>query len=303
MNKPAVLCYGEIGVDNLIQAEQLPSPEVAVFPSSDSYHIGGAAANTAVWLSELGVSTSLSGNAIGTDLYGGWLWEWLSKHPLLDLTYVEKRSDVTTPFTRAIVTPDGERSFLIFHYPQTPKTVLRGEMARGTQFVALDLYGGPERLAAAKLAVETGSRTAIGDVIHPDHPVLPYASIITNSSSYIRDVFPGIDVMSHSLKLQSISKGIVITTDGPRPIHVVDQDGRSFSIHPPKVNVVDATGAGDAFRAGLLYGLTSKMPLEKAACCGAACGSLKVQTLGAASHLPSVQEVRQLAETLEPRIT
>lgn len=303
MSEPAVLCYGEIGVDNLIQAERLPSPEVAVFPSSDSYHIGGAAANTAVWLSALGIQASLCGNMIGTDLYGGWLWEWLSKHPLLDLTFVEKRTDVITPFTRAIVTPDGERSFLIFHYPQTPKTALSMEMARGAQFVALDLYGGPERQAAAKLAVEIGSRTAIGDVIHLDHPVLPYASIITNSSSYIRDVFPGIDVRSHAFKLQSISKGIVITTDGPRPVHVVDQDGRSFSIHPPRVNVVDATGAGDAFRSGLLYGLISKMPLEKAACYGAACGSLKVQALGAASHLPSPQEVRELAETLEAKVT
>ncbi len=28
-----VFCYGEIGVDNIIQADGLPSPENAVFPT------------------------------------------------------------------------------------------------------------------------------------------------------------------------------------------------------------------------------------------------------------------------------
>ena len=31
-----VLCYGEIGIDNIIQADGLPSPEQAIFPKSDS---------------------------------------------------------------------------------------------------------------------------------------------------------------------------------------------------------------------------------------------------------------------------
>ena len=300
MRKMDVLCYGEIGVDNLIQAEKLPSPEYAVFPTSDSYHIGGAAANTSVWLSELGIKTALCGNVIGTDLYGTWLWKWLSSHKKLNLSYVSRQTDIATPFTRAIVTPDGERSFLIFHYPQTPKTPLTYEICGDSQFIALDLYGGSERIAAAKLAIEIGAKTAIGDVIHLDHPVLRYSSITTNSCSYIQDALPGVDVIAHSFGLQSVSKGIVITTNGARPIHVINTQGHSFLVQPPEVNVIDATGAGDAFRSGLLYGLVNNFSLEKSVCIGAACGSLKVQHLGAASHIPSLQEVLELADTLKP---
>ena len=116
-----VLCYGEIGIDNIIQADGLPSPEKAIFPKSDSYHGGGAASNTAVWLATLGVKVKLTGNAIGRDPYGDLIMEGLRKHPNIDLSLVEQREGVTTPFTRAIVTPDGERSFLIFWYPQAPK--------------------------------------------------------------------------------------------------------------------------------------------------------------------------------------
>src|SRR6266511_2133760 len=281
MQMSEVLCYGEIGIDNIIQTDGLPSPENAVFPTSDSYHGGGAAANTAVWLAHLGVNVRLTGNAIGHDPYGDLILEGLRKQPKVDLSLVEQREGVTTPFTRALVTPDGERSFLIFWYPQAPKIQLTKEMLEGVKYLALDLYGGPERLATARLAFESGVSTAIGDVIWPDHLALPFASIATNSAPFIRQHFPGVDVRQHARKLQSISKGIVITTDGPRTVHALD-----------------ATGAGDAFRAGLLYGLLHGFDLPRSLCWGVATGSLKVRSLGAATTLPGFREVEALADSL-----
>ena len=294
-----VLCYGEIGIDNIILADGLPSPENAVFPTSDSNHGGGAASNTAVWLSALGVKVKLTGNAIGTDAFGDLIMQGLSKHANIDLGLIERRKDVTTPFTRAIVTPDGERSFLIFWYPQAPKVPLTREMLQGAKYVALDLYGGPERLAAARLAIECGALTAIGDVIWPDHPALPFTSIATNSGPYIRQNFPGVDVRLHAHKLQSVSKGIVITTDGPNPVHALDERGNGFIIQPPSATAVDATGAGDAFRAGLLYGLLNGMDLPQSLCWACAAGSLKVGNIGAATTLPEFKEIEALAGSLK----
>jgi sugar/nucleoside kinase (ribokinase family) len=294
-----VFCYGEIGVDNIIQSDSLPSPENAVFPKSDSYHLGGAAANTAVWLAAMGVKVKLCGNAIGRDAYGEQIIEKLSRYPALDRSLVEQRQDVTTPFTRAIVTPDGERSFLIFWYPQAPKIPLTHEMLDGAKFFALDLYGGPERAAAAQLAHEAGLATAIGDVIWPDHAVLPYTSIATNSGPYIRQNFPGVDVRQHARRLQSISRGIVITTDGPHQVHAIDAQGRGFTIDPPAVTAVDATGAGDAFRSGLLYGLSHGLDLPCSLCWAVAAGSLKVRSLGAATTLPGFKEIESLANSLQ----
>lgn len=293
-----VLCYGEIGIDNIILADGLPSPENAVFPTSDSYHGGGAAANTAVWLAQLGVKTRLTGNAIGKDAYGKMILKNLSQHPNINLDLIEQRKGLTTPFTRAIVTPDGERSFLIFWYPQTAKVALTKEMLDGVKYLALDLYGGPERLASARLAFECGVATAIGDVIWPDHPALPYTSIATNSGPYIRQNFPGVDVRQHARKLQSISKGIVITTSGPGEVHALDSQGNGFTIQPPAANALDATGAGDAFRSGLLYGLLRGFDLPRSLCWGVACGSLKVRSLGAATTLPDFEEIEALANSL-----
>ena len=91
----------------------------------------------------------------------------------------------------------------------------------------------------------------------------------------------------------------MITTDGANEVFTIDKNGNSFSVIPPKVDVVDATGAGDAFRAGLLYGLVNALPLEKSVCYGVACGSLKVGNWGAATTLPTFEEIRELADSLK----
>jgi sugar/nucleoside kinase (ribokinase family) len=108
-----------------------------------------------------------------------------------------------------------------------------------------------------------------------------------------------VDVRQHARKLQSISKGIIITTDGPRAVHALDAQGNSFTIQPPNVAAVDATGAGDAFRAGLLYGLLRGFDLPRSLCWAVACGSLKVQNLGAATTLPDFREIESLANQLK----
>jgi sugar/nucleoside kinase (ribokinase family) len=299
MDRCEVLCYGEIGVDNIIQADGLPSPENAVFPTSDSYHRGGAASNTAVWLAALGVNVKLTGNALGRDSYGDMIIDGLRNYSKIDISLVEQREGVTTPFTRAIVTPDGERSFLIFGYPQAPKIRLTKEMLEGIKYLALDLYGGPERLETARLAFESGVSTVIGDVIWPDHPALPFAGIANNSAPFIRQNFPGVDVRQHTRELQSISKGMIITTDGSQTVHALDEHGNGFSVQPPSVIAVDGTGAGDAFRAGLLYGRLRGFDLSRSVCWGVAAGSLKVKNLGAATTLPDFREIESVANSLQ----
>jgi sugar/nucleoside kinase (ribokinase family) len=297
---PGIFVYGEIGVDNLIAVPHLPTAERAAFPTSDIHHIGGAGANVAVMLANWGVPVALSGNAIGDDLFGTQLRGWLGKYPALDLRSLEIIPGSATPFCRILVLPSGERAIMVFGYPQTHKTALTPAMLEGVKFMALDLYGGPERRTAAEVARQQGVRTAIGDLIWPDHALLPLADILTNSAAYIRQEFPGVDPREHAAALQARSGGLVVTTDGGRPVHVLDRDGSAFLVTPPKVPVVDATGAGDAFKAGLLYGLSNGLELPRAVCWAVAAGALKVGRLGAVTHPPAAAEVEQLAATLRP---
>jgi sugar/nucleoside kinase (ribokinase family) len=295
-----VFCYGELGVDNIIRLPHLPTPELAAFPTADSYHVGGAAANTAVWLARWGVSVGLAGNSIGRDEYGERLWDWLGQYPTLDTRHVERRPGLVTPFCRIMVTPDAERTILVYWYPQTPRTPLTSDVLAGARYLALDLYGGDERVAAAQVARRAGVQTVVSDVVWPDHPALPLTDIAINSATYVRETFPGVDVLRHARELQAVSRGIVVVTDGPRPVRALDRDGALFVVQPPRVEAVDATGAGDAFRAGLIYGLLQGWSLPRSAAWATAAGALKVQRVGAASDPPGVEEVGSLADTLGP---
>jgi sugar/nucleoside kinase (ribokinase family) len=295
---PGIFVYGEIGVDNLIAVPHLPSAERAAFPTSDIHHIGGAGANVAVFLASWGLPVGLSGNAIGDDLFGRQLHEWLRQYPALDLRWLELRPGSATPFCRILVLPNGERAILVFGYSQTHKTPLTAEMLEGARFLALDLYGGPERRAAAEMARQKGVPNVIGDLIWPGHDLLPLADIVTNSAAYIRQEFPGANLREHAAALQARSGGLVLTTDGGNAVQVLDRDGTSFQVAPPAVPVVDATGAGDAFKAGLLYGLYHGLDLSRAVSWAVAAGALKVGRLGAVTHPPTVAEVESLAATL-----
>jgi sugar/nucleoside kinase (ribokinase family) len=55
----------------------------------------------------------------------------------------------------------------------------------------------------------------------------------------------------------------------------------------------DTTGAGDAFRVGLLYGLLEGMSIENSARSANAVAALKCRSIGARTALPTETELEQ----------
>jgi fructokinase len=86
--------------------------------------------------------------------------------------------------------------------------------------------------------------------------------------------------------------------------------GRTFEVPAPKVRVVDTTGAGDGFTAGLLYGLSrmcrtraelEAVPLshlQASARLAVAVGSRAVTRLGAVAALPRARQVARLVRAV-----
>jgi sugar/nucleoside kinase (ribokinase family) len=89
------------------------------------------------------------------------------------------------------------------------------------------------------------------------------------------------------------SNGLVAAAPGAPP--------RSFPPYPAP-SVVDTTGAGDAFRAGMIYGLSRGWAEPRALSFASAAGCLSAGSLGGTSRVPSVEEVRALVDS-HPNIT
>ena len=92
------------------------------------------------------------------------------------------------------------------------------------------------------------------------------------------------DKTGHSLEQLLEIAGTIVTTKADQGCDVLTQEG---PIHVPVVptdNVVDPTGAGDAFRGGLIKGLIQGLPVERAAMMGSLSGHYAVQHYGTQEH-------------------
>jgi adenosine kinase len=85
---------------------------------------------------------------------------------------------------------------------------------------------------------------------------------------------------------------LIVTRGGQgSDIHI---DGRLLHVPAAKTRqVVDPTGCGDAYRAGLLYGLGNGMDWETTGRLGAVMGALKIERSGAQNHVASRDEIAE----------
>ncbi len=94
-------------------------------------------------------------------------------------------------------------------------------------------------------------------------------------------------------KLRRLNRGTMVITLADQG--AVALDGDTFYASPAfKVNVVDATGAGDVFRAGFIYGLFQKWTVPEILRFANATAAVSCTRLGAIPSVPTLDEVRAL---------
>ncbi len=92
------------------------------------------------------------------------------------------------------------------------------------------------------------------------------------------------------------AKKAVIVTHGAEG-SVLYQDGAEITIPAtPATQVVDPTGCGDAYRAGLLYGLTSGWSWSDSCRLASVMGAIKIAHRGPQNHAPTREEINRLLQ-------
>jgi adenosine kinase len=98
------------------------------------------------------------------------------------------------------------------------------------------------------------------------------------------------DVLKHVAAL--------VVTHGGEGSTVYTAQGELKIPPAPARSVVDPTGCGDAYRAGLLHGLLHGLPWEKTARIASLLGSLKIESRGTQNHRFTMADFRRRYETL-----
>ncbi len=288
-----------------------PRGEVA-FIDEIRLTVAGTAGGTAVDCAKLGLRTRAVG-AVGADEKADFVLATLARYGV-DTAAMQRLAGVPTSATILNVRPNGDRPALHArgasdHFTLTPADDAAALDARfvhlgGTGLLAA-LDGAPTvRLltaARAQRCVTTYDLIAANaGTLDLVRPALPYVDYFIPSIEEARAMCPLSDAADIARFFRDLGVGTCVLTMGGEGCLVLSDAGL-FRLPAFDVRVVDTTGCGDAFSAGLIAALSRDWDLERAARFASAAGALVATGLGSDAGIVDFAGTERAMETLRAR--
>ncbi len=256
---------------------------------------GGSVANTLAGAARLGLRAAFVGR-VNDDALGRF---YANDARAMDLDYVNAPvAGGELPSSRCMifVTPDGERSmntYLGISAELGPEDV-DAEVMAGSEIVFLEGYlfdkdkGKAAFLKAARACRGAGGRAgiALSDPFCVDRHRADFRALVAYDMDYVignerewMSLYQAND-LDDALAQAARDCPLVICTRSDRPVQII-ADGRTHEIPVRAVTPVDATGAGDQFAAGFLFGLATGCDLETSGRMGVLAATEVIGHLGA----------------------
>ena len=295
-----VLVFGEALVDFFADPHLTPLWEAPAFRP----HLGGAPANLAIGLARLGARAALA-TLVGRDPFGRFVRERLAAAGV-DVQLVGEHEAARTGVTFVAIDEHGERSFVFFRHPSadlcvTPEHVgadavararvthvgsstLAREPARAATWRVVDYA----RAAGRRVSCDVNFRARLWENPSEFRPLL--ARLLARcwvaklSEEEIDPLLGTRDPEEACARVCALGAEIAIVTLGADGC-VWASAGETGRLGAPHVEVVDTTGAGDAFMAALLAALLRGATLAEACASGNEFGARACTAVGATTAL------------------
>lgn len=218
--------------------------------------VGGEATGSAYVLARLGVGAKLDGSWLGNDATSRQIIRLLSEAGV-DCSRISLKDGAES--IREFVFSDSETRTVFGNYGRVLSgrrtwNEPSGDDIRASRMVCLDPFLGEQSLQAAEVCVEAGVPYVTIDVAPGSEIGRRAAVLIVSEEFRTRTVGLGDRKEAFAAYAEDCS-GLVILTDGASPV-LFGSGGTSPASFPPfPVAVEDTTGAGDAMRAGIVYGI------------------------------------------------
>ncbi|MEM2940414.1 MAG: sugar kinase [Thermoproteota archaeon] len=309
---PQIIGIGEALID-FIGVENASFDETTTFKKC----FGGAPMNTMVGIARLGVEAGAIA-AVGDDSFGRFILEEFKKNNV-DTSRVKIKKGVRT--TLAFIVNDPVKGWICIFYRSpwlkhtsdsllSPKDIDYDYIskARILHVSGFALSQNPERQAlfkAVRYAKKSGVDVSFDPTLRLDvwrsknilrktyAQMLRLADIATFSKEEAEFVFGTSNPREAAEKALKYGIRIVGVKLGSQGSFLKVRGGPEVSAPAFKVNVVDATGAGDGWNAGLLVGLCRGLEIENCIKVANAVGALVVTKPGAITALPYRDELNR----------
>jgi ribokinase/sulfofructose kinase len=164
----------------------------------------------------------------------------------------------------------------------------------------IDGFDTKAAIQAARWAHEAGMPVTIDlDTSYPGiDELLPLVDCLITSQGLANELTGTMDEQEALKRLnQRFGCYLVAMTQGARGAlaFVEDRFIASSAFRPPVIR--DTTGAGDAFRAGFVYGLCKGLSIEETMRVANAVAALQCREMGARDALPTEEELKQFLQS------
>jgi ribokinase len=292
---------GDAGWDLFFEVDHFPGPDEKVFTGPVAQDLGGVGANTALAAALLGAEVAFAAR-FGGDAFGGRVAALLGSQPV-DLGLCRVEPAVTTPLAVIMTDRSGEKRIVLAPtagmFPAASQVVgasfprpewlhmVPYDVAAATA-IAASLPGVPSSLDLEPASVPGGEVGAVAGLCGM------MDTVIVNERSAA--LFGGAGPAVTALRAWGVQ--VVLLTGGAAgAVCVVGED--AVSIRPPRVRVVDTTGAGDTFAAAYARARTTGADILAAARFAVAAASLSCRGLGPRGAVPTPAEIEQALQTME----
>lgn len=294
MTQPAdVLCCGIIVADHVCSPiAHVPAAGELVMADKMLLTIGGCAANAAVDLVKMEVSAAVVGR-VGADVFGQVVAEMLRGHGV-NVSALKVTPDCDTSQTLIVNVTGQDRRFVHtfganaeFRAADIPlDQVAKCKVLYVGGYLVMPKIIQEELIPVFQTARQSGVNTVL-DVVVPgkgEHlskleKLLPHVDVFLPNADEARLMTGEADPVQQAEAFRRLgAKTVVITMGGKGAVLVNDRVRLRSGVYP--IEYVDASGGGDAFDAGYIYGMLHDLGVEDCLRIASALGASCVRAIG-----------------------
>lgn len=294
-----VIGFGALNVDKLHKVNRIAREEEESFVTDFKESPGGSAANTIVGLARLGLKTGYIGK-VAEDREGELLLKDFRKENVdtsgiivsrqgrsgVVMGYIDRKGE------RALYVDPGVNDWLEFKE-------INLDYAANTEFLHLTSFVGKKPFEAQKKLVRMLSEAKISfdlGALYARKSLMSLKPIVKRSFVMLPNeieikLLTGKDYERGSKILIKEGVSVVAVKLGERGCYVTDGKER-YLVDPFEKELVDTTGAGDAFCAGFLYGLIKGRDLYECGRLGNFVAARCISKMGARTGLPRLPNIK-----------